>query len=150
LIKFASKIFNIHLVLLNRMFHGVLIMQVSTDPTSNTDSYPFKFLCESIHESFKASLIYIGEGLNGEFQTNSNDIPLLRLEAFELLDGKWELIEDGSICTQLSLNDQPDDLKAFVGKIAKNLSTNSSRSPRESIRTYLEEACFNPFSLIQN
>lgn len=125
-------------------------MQISTNSAPNLNSNPSNFLCESIHGSFKASLIYIGEGLNGEFQNNSNDIPLLRLEAFELQDGNWELIEDGSICTQLSLNDQPEHLKAFVDKIAKNLSIMSSRSPLESIRTYLEEACFNPFSLIQN
>ncbi len=125
-------------------------MQLTPNSTPHINSTPSTFLYESTYENFKATLIYIGEGLNGDFKENSQDVPLLRLEVFELKDKHWELIEDGSICTQLSLNDQTEHLQIFIDKIAKNITLISSKSPLESTRNYLEEVCFNPFSLIQN
>ena len=55
-----------------------------------------------------ASWSDIGEGLDGFYDPNDpNDIPLLRFDVYELIDGEWEYIQDTSYCTMMRVG-SPD------------------------------------------
>ena len=55
---------------------------------------------EVVRGNRKVSLSYIGEGYNGDYdETDPEDAQLLRLDIYELVDGEWESMDDGSYCT---------------------------------------------------
>lgn len=51
---------------------------------------------------FAAEVSWIGEGEDGDYDpANPADEPLLRFDAYRLVDGRWEEQPDGSYCTQV-------------------------------------------------
>lgn len=49
-----------------------------------------------------AELSFIGEGYNGEYDpSDPDDVPLLRFDLYEMIDGAWEALDDCSYCTAL-------------------------------------------------
>jgi len=59
------------------------------------------------------TLAYAGEGRCGAYlPADEADTPLLRLYASKLVNGTWQDMPDGSACTALAADDDPDALQA--------------------------------------
>lgn len=57
---------------------------------------------ELIRENRRVEFCYIGEGLDGDYNPKDrNDVPLLRFDIYELVDGEWEAMDNGSYCTAM-------------------------------------------------
>jgi hypothetical protein len=64
------------------------------------------------NKKFSITLSYIGEGTDGDYDSeNPEDVPLLRYDVCEKVDGEWELLHNGSACCQLSTTEKRSDLK---------------------------------------
>jgi hypothetical protein len=51
---------------------------------------------------FRITLEHLGEGLDGDYDpTDPSDVQLLRFTAAQLVQGEWQVVEDGSACTAL-------------------------------------------------
>ncbi len=71
------------------------------------------------HDNIKVVLEHIGEGLNGEFDSeDSKDVPLIRFTIYK--DG--EMVEDASYCTNLSIHEDRLALEEIAGDSGKCIS----------------------------
>ena len=58
-------------------------------------------------------LVYDGEGRCGAYDADDlDDRPLLRLHVEQLRDSRWEEVDGASVCTSLTVDDDPDVLHA--------------------------------------
>jgi len=77
---------------------------------------------ELIHNNYKAEWVDLDEGLNGMYDPNDpEDIALLRFDTYELIDGEWEEIPDGSYCTNMPAHADRGALKAGLAMIVNEL-----------------------------
>ena len=67
--------------------------------------------------------IYIGEGLSGDWNPNNpNDIPLLRFDVYYLSgEDQWDMVDDGSYCTNMEWGTSSDILARAAMLIIFNM-----------------------------
>lgn len=88
---------------------------------------------EIVHEGrgFKASVSWIGEGDEGDYDPNCpGDKPLLRFDAMRLVDGEWEDIDCGSYCTQVPAWSQPALMRALTRHVVETLEDEGGTHPK--------------------
>lgn len=119
----------------------------SLNKLDNIHFTPIAFRYKSIH----GELVYIGEGVNGEYDyKDSTDHPLLRLELFSV-DSDSETsnpLIGGSCCTQLSVYEDLSTIETFLKKtVIKTFELIASDMEGE-VKKLVENACFQPQSFI--
>lgn len=61
---------------------------------------------------------HIGEGLNGDYDPNDpDDIPLLRFDIYELVDGEWQQMDDASYCTGIPVDTPIAEIRGYLTMI---------------------------------
>lgn len=82
--------------------------------------------------TYKAEWVDIGEGLDGMYDPdNPDDIALLRIDTYELVNGEWETIDDGSYCTGMPVASSPETLEAGLRLILEELNDLGGASPKK-------------------
>jgi hypothetical protein len=75
------------------------------------------------NKKFSLTLDFIGEGTDGDYDPeNPDDVPLLRYDVCEKVDGEWEPLRNGSACCQLSAKEKRADLKKAAKKMLEIVS----------------------------
>lgn len=70
---------------------------------------------ELVRGNRKVSLCYIGEGYNGYYDDNDpDDAQLLRMDIYELMNGEWEAMDDGSYCTGIRVATPADEVAKLL------------------------------------
>lgn len=97
-----------------------------------------------IKNGIKVEWVDLDEGLSGEYNPNDpEDIALLRFDVSELVDGEWEIMDNGSYCTAMPVHtpkvvleqglhkiyDEVYDVLAGGGSIKKTCESLSWMSP---------------------
>jgi len=84
--------------------------------------------------NYKAQWSDIGEGMDGDYNPdNPDDVALLRFDTYEMVDGKWESIDDGSYCTAMPVGADESILKAGLEYLLRELSDLGGRSPKKML-----------------
>jgi hypothetical protein len=75
------------------------------------------------NKNFSITLEYIGEGTDGDYDPeDENDIPLLRYDVCEKVNGEWEPLRNGSACCRLSPSEKRADLKKAAKQMLEIVS----------------------------
>ena len=75
-----------------------------------------------IQGRYMAEWVYLGEGWDGQYNPNDlDDTPLLRFDTYELIDGDWVEIVDGSYCTAMPVGTDRDTLVWVLERIVADL-----------------------------
>ena len=70
------------------------------------------------NEKYSLSFCYLGEGTDGDYDPeNPDDVPLLRYDVCEKINGEWEPLRNGSACCQIKATEKRSHLK----KAAKHM-----------------------------
>lgn len=86
---------------------------------------------------------YIEEGNNGDYnETDPDDIPLLRINISELKDGEWEVVRNGSFCTEIDARITEEAAKKLASDIVTFLADFPVGKPIGSVEllSWLETA----------
>lgn len=75
-----------------------------------------------ISDRYMAEWVYLGEGKNGEFNpADPDDLPLLRFDTYEWVNGDWEEVNDGSYCTAMPVGTDRNTLIWVLERIVADL-----------------------------
>jgi hypothetical protein len=100
------------------------------------------------NKKFSIALSYIGEGINGDYDSeNPEDVPLLRYDVCEKVDGEWEPLHNGSACCQLIASEKRSDLKK-AAKEMLNIITNADSKHLNSVVQLISWICLEKGKVI--
>jgi hypothetical protein len=86
---------------------------------------------EMILGNYKAQWSDIDEGWDGFYDPNDpNDQKLYRFDTYEMVDGEWETIDDGSYCTAVPVGTPDEMLKTGLSLILEALNKNAGSKKR--------------------
>lgn len=81
--------------------------------------------------NFAVEVSWIGEGEDGDYDpTSPIDEPLLRFDAYQLVDGSWEEVPDGSYCTQVPAWCTTEQAHALARMVAQRLDIEGGSHPK--------------------
>jgi len=84
--------------------------------------------------AYKAEWVDIGEGMDGMYDPeNPDDVALLRIDTYELVNGEWEMIDDGSYCTAMPVDTPPEILDAGLRVILEELNDLGGASAKKTM-----------------
>lgn len=92
---------------------------------------------ELVQEDVRVSLEWVGEGWFGDYDpTDNEDEKLYRFEVERLVDGEWEVVDDASYCTKLSVD-------RLTGEEAQTVLREIMNVVRDSVRleVSIKKAC---------
>jgi len=88
------------------------------------------------YKNHQAEFVHIGEGLYGDYvASDPGDVALLRLDTYELVNGEWEAIDGGSVCTRLSVDTDPEIMEEALCWIVLKLDEIGDGSKRSLVAT---------------
>ena len=81
----------------------------------------------SDNKRWKLEWTDLGEGKGGEYDPNDqSDVPLLRADLYEKINGKWETPDDSSYCTMTPVYTDKKFLKAISEDLFKSIGRRTS------------------------
>lgn len=76
---------------------------------------------ELVRENRKVEFCYLDEGLNGNYDADDpDDVALLRFDIYEMVDGEWQAMDDGSYCTQMPVDTDAEIIQQALALIMEN------------------------------
>jgi hypothetical protein len=83
---------------------------------------------------YRADWERLGEGYDGDFnEDDPNDVEFYRFDTYELVEGEWEEIRDGSYCTAMPVGTPENVLLEGLMLIVANLNAVVDTSPKREL-----------------